>query len=51
MLHSSKECIGVCTNRNIKDGMGESVEIRSYTVKQYKKPENKYRKELKYIKK
>ena len=37
------------TNRTIKDGMGGSVGSRTDTVKQYKKSENKWKKDLKYL--
>ena len=39
------------TNRTIKDGMGGYVTIRDNTVKQYNKSENKWKKELKALKK
>ena len=39
MSHSSKDCTGVRTNWNIKDGMGGYVVSRTDTVKQYKKSE------------
>ena len=51
MFHSAKDCTVMHTNRTIKDGMGGSVGSRANTVKQYKKSENKWRKELKYFKK
>ena len=37
VLHSVKDCTGMCTNRTIKDRMGGSVGSRDGTVKQYKK--------------
>ena len=39
------------TNRTIKDGMVGSVGSRNVTLKQYKKSENKCKKELKSLKK
>ena len=39
------------TNRTIKDGMRGYVTIRDNTVKQYNKSENKWKKELKALKK
>ena len=39
------------TNRIIKDGMGGYVVSREDTVKQYKKSGNKWKKELKALKK
>ena len=38
------------TNRTIKDGVGISLVSRADTLKQYKKSENKWKKELKYLK-
>ena len=49
MLHSYKDCTVMHTNRTIKDGMGGSVGSRTDTVKQYKKSENKWKKDLKYL--
>ena len=51
MSHSAEDPTCVLTNRTIKDGMGGSAEIRADTVKQYKKSEKKWKKELKDIKK
>ena len=48
--HSAKDFNSVHTNRNIKDGMGVSMVIRTDAVKQYKKSE-KRKKELKALKK
>ena len=39
------------TNRTIKYGMGGSVGSRTYTVKQYNKYENKWKKDIKALKK
>ena len=39
------------TNRYIKDGMGGPMGSKTDDVKQYKKYENKWKKELKYLKK
>ena len=51
MLHSAKDCTGMSTNWTIKDGIGGYMGSRADTVKQYKKSENKRKKEMKYIKK
>ena len=51
MTHSAKDCTGHRTNRNIKDGMGGYVVIRADTVRQYKKSENKWEKDLKSLNK
>ena len=49
--HIAKDCIFVHTNRSIKYRMGEPVGSRAYALKQYKKSENKRKKELKALKK
>ena len=49
MLHSADDFTGVRTYQTIKDGMGRSVGSRADNVKQYKKYEQKWNKELKYL--
>ena len=39
ILYISKDCTGMCTNRNFKDGLGVSMESKAETVKKYKKSE------------
>ena len=51
MLHSAKECTGMCNNLNIKEEMGGSVVSKSDTIKPYKKFGNKRKKYLKALKK
>ena len=51
MSYSAKDCTGMRTNRTIKDGMGGYMGSRADTVKQYKKSEKKWKKELKCINK
>ena len=51
MSHSANYCTGMRTNRTIKYGMGGSVGSRNDTVKQYKKSENKRKKDIKALKK
>ena len=51
MLHSAKDCMCASANRTIKGGMVVSVGSSTDTVKQYKKSENKWKKELKALKK
>ena len=51
MLHSTEDCNGVRTNRSIKDEIGGPVRIRTHAVQQHKKSENKWKKELKSLKK
>ena len=51
MLHSAKDCTGMRTNWNIKDVIGGSMGSRANNVKQYKRSENKRKKELKALKK
>ena len=41
MPYRVDDCTGTRTNRNIKDGLGGSMEIRSETVKRYKKSKKK----------
>ena len=48
--HSAEDCTGVRTSRSIKCGMGGPMGSRNDAVKQYKKSENKWKKELKYLK-
>ena len=50
-LHSAEDFTGVCTNRSIKDVLGRPMGSRTYSVKQYKKSENKRKKELKALNK
>ena len=49
--HSTKDCTGVRTKLSIKDGMGGSIGSRTHAVQQHKKSENKWKKELKPLKK
>ena len=49
--HSSKDCTGVRTKRPIKDGMGGTILNRINALQQYKKSENKWKTELKALKK
>ena len=51
MSHSSKACTGMPTNQNIKYGMMGSVGSRDDTVKHYKNSENKWKKDMKDLKK
>ena len=51
MLHSAKDCTGMRTNWNIMDVIGGSMGSRADNVKQYKRSENKRKKELKALKK
>ena len=50
-LHSTKNCFGKIDDQaSIKDGLGEKLCNRSDVVNQYQKYENKWRMELKYLK-
>ena len=49
MLHSAEDRKGMRTNRTINDGMGGSVVSRDDTMKQYKKSEKKWKKNLKAL--
>ena len=49
--HSAKECTGVRTSLYIKYGLGGPMGSRTDAMKQYKKSENKWNKELKALKK
>ena len=49
MLHSAEDRKGMRTNRTINDGMVGSVVSRADTMKQYKKSENKWKKNLKAL--
>ena len=51
MSHSSEDCTDMRTNGTINYGMGGSVGSRTDNVKQYKKCENKQKKEMKALKK
>ena len=51
MLHITEDCTGMRTNMTIKDGMGGSVRSKADTVKQYKKSEKKWKKNLKALNK
>ena len=51
MTHSTKDCTGMRTKHSIKDGMGGPVGSRNHDVQQHKKYENKWKKELKVLKK
>ena len=47
MSHSSEECFGKCIRNRLVGAMGSRAE----DVKQYKKSENKWKKDLKGLKK
>ena len=49
--HSSEDCTDMRTNRLIKDGMGGTIRSSTDSLKQYKRSENKRKKELKSLKK
>ena len=49
--HSTQDFTGVRTKRSIKDGMGVSIGSSTHDVQQYKKSENKWKKELISLKK
>ena len=49
--HSTKDCTGVRTKRSIKDGMLGPIGSRNNAVQQHKKHENKWKKEMKSLKK
>ena len=51
MSYSAKDFTGVRTNRSIKYGLRGYMGNRTGAVKQYKKSENKWKKELKSLKK
>ena len=51
MSHSFEYCLGMCTNPAIKNVRRVYVGSRDDTVKQYKKSEKKWNKELKALKK
>ena len=51
MSNSAEDCTFVHNNKNIKDRMGVSVGSRDDNVKQYKKYEKKWKKDLKALKK
>ena len=51
MSHSTEDCTGMRTNRPIKDGMGGPAGSRNHAMQQHKKSENKWKKELKALKK
>ena len=52
MLISAKDCFGKRTNqKTVKDGLGGPMGSRAEAVKQYKKSESKWKKELKALKK
>ena len=52
MSHNSEDCFGKIYNqKSINGGMGGPMGIRTEDVKQYKRPKNKWKKELKYLKK
>ena len=50
-MHSADYYTGMRTKDLIKDGMGGPMVIRTNYVQQYKKSENKWKKELKALKK
>ena len=51
LSHSTEDCIGMHTRRTIKDGMGGPMVNRNNYMQQYKKSENKWKKDLKAFKK
>ena len=51
MSHITEDCADVRTKRSDKDGMGEYIGSRNHSVQQHKKSENKWKKELKALKK
>ena len=51
MSRCEEDCTGIGTNQNIKGRMGESVGSRDNTVKQFKNSENKWKKQMKPLKK
>ena len=51
MTHSAEDCVGMCTNRTIKNGMGGSLVSIDNIVNHYKKYEHKGKKDLKALKK
>ena len=51
LLHSAECYTGVSTKRTIKDGIGGPMGSRTNAAQQYKKSENKWKKELKALKK
>ena len=51
MWNITKDCTGMRTKRPIKDGIGGPVGSRNHAVQQHNKYENKWKKELKYLKK
>ena len=51
MSHSTKYCTGVRTKRSIKYGMGGPIGSRTHAVQQHNKSENKWKKDLKALKK
>ena len=52
MLHSAEDCFGNLSDQNyVRDGMGGPMGSRAEAVKQYKKSENKRKKELEALKK
>ena len=50
-LHSTKDCTSVRTKRYTKDGMGIPIGSRNHAMKQHNKSENKWKKDLKSLKK
>ena len=51
MSHSAEDCTGVHIKRPIKDGVGGPIRGRTNGVQQYRKSENKFKKELKALRK
>ena len=49
--HSSKDCTCMITKRSIKDGMGGPIGSSNNDLQQHNKSENKWKKELKALKK
>ena len=49
--HSAEYCTGMRTKHPIKDGMGVPMVISTNYVQQYNNSENKWKKELKALKK
>ena len=51
MSHSTEDWAGMCTNHHIKDGMGGPDGSRNHAVQQHKKSVNKWKKDIKALKK
>ena len=51
MSHSSKDFSGVRTKQSINDGLVGTMVNRTDAVKQYQKSENKWKKDMKYLRK